>query len=184
MWDPPPGLASLLSDEEHAARRWEGWAEEGVASVPTEGPGATGDDSQGRLLFDSFRSDWSALDQRDTSLEIATRAELTSQLSQQSVTRGAGWLAVMVLLTALALVVFFRILRPLVDQARAGLALDGETLVDIPGKGRGDEIGQLAGALNALQQTLRERGSLTRAAAEIGGRPELTHVLNPRSPIF
>ncbi|HXA42302.1 MAG TPA: ATP-binding protein [Candidatus Solibacter sp.] len=184
MSNPPSGLASLLSAEEHAASTWQRWAETRVAIVPTQGPGATVDDSQGRLLFDSFRSDWSALDQRDTSLEIATKAELTSQLSQQSITRGAGWLAVMILLTALALVVFFRILRPLVDQARAGLALDGETLVDIPGKGRGDEIGQLAGALDALQETLRERGSLTRAVAEIGGRAELTDVANTSTRIF
>src|SRR5258708_24068573 len=152
MSDPSPGLASLLSGEEHAASTWQRWAETRVAIVPTQGTGGTVDAAQGRVLFDSFRSGWTALDQRDTSLKIATKAELTSQLSQQSVTRGAGWLAVMVLLTALALVVFFRILRPLVDQARAALALDGETLVDIPRQGRGDQIGQLAGAHDPLHE--------------------------------
>src|SRR5258708_38336695 len=141
MSDPPPGLASLLSDEEHAASTWQRWAETRVAIVPTQGRGGTVDDSQGRLLFDSSRSDWSALDQRDTSLKIATKAALTSQLSQQSLTRGAGWLAVMVLLTALALVVFFRILRPLLDQARAGLTIDGETVLAIPWKGRLSHMG-------------------------------------------
>ena len=182
--NPPSGLDGLVTTEETAAKSWQQWAESRAATVAARGPGGAASDSQGRLLFDNFRSDWSALDQRDANLKSATRAALSSQLSQQSTARVAGWLAVMLLMAALALVVFYRILRPLVGQSRAGLAMDGESVVEIPGRGRGDEIGQLAGALDALQQTLQERISLTRAVAEIGGRAEIADVVEVSTRIL
>jgi signal transduction histidine kinase len=57
-------------------------------------------------------------------------------------------------------------------------------VVDIPGKGRRDEVGQLAGALDALQTTLRERMLLNRAMSEIGGRAELSDVVDVGTRIF
>jgi signal transduction histidine kinase/ActR/RegA family two-component response regulator len=87
-------------------------------------------------------------------------------------------------LAALAVVIFFRILRPLVRQSRAVLRLDGENEVDIPGSGRRDEIGRLGLALEALQGTLRERVSLTKAVQEVGGRAELSDVVDVSTRLF
>jgi signal transduction histidine kinase len=87
-------------------------------------------------------------------------------------------------LAALATVIFLRILRPLGRQSRALLALDGEQAVQIPGLGRKDEIGRLASALEALQATLRERVSLTHAMQDVGGRAELSEVVDVSTRLF
>ena len=182
--NPAPGLQSLVADAEHASATWQQRAETRTAFVAAHGPSGGPADSQGRRLFDNFRSNWSALDQRDSNRKDAAKAALTNQLSRQSTTRVAGWFGVMAVLAALAVVVFFGILRPLVLQSHAGLALDGEKVIDIPGRGRRAEVGHLAGALDALQTSLRERVSLTRAVAEIGGRAELSDVVGVATRIF
>ncbi len=182
--NPPPEVSSLVAQEVAAASAWQLWAETRIAAVAASGPGSRPSDIEGARLFDTFRSTWAAVDQRDVALDAAARAALSNQLSAQSTARVAGWLAIMGLLAALALVVFYRILRPLNLQSRAGLALDGETVVEIPGKGRGDEIGGLAHVLGELQTTLRERVLATRAMGEIAGRAEMSDVVAVSTRIF
>jgi signal transduction histidine kinase/CheY-like chemotaxis protein/CHASE3 domain sensor protein len=180
----PKGAMRLVADEEAAASAWQLWAAVRVAQVANNGPGVSPTDPAGKRLFDDFRSRWTAVEGHDVSLQAAAKASLESQLSANSSTRSLGWLAVMAGLAALATVIFVRILRPLGRQSRAALALDGERTVDIPGLGRRDEIGRLASALEALQVTLRERVSLTRAMQEVGGRAELMDVVDVSTRLF
>ena len=180
----PPAVADLVVAERKADSAWQEWAQRRVATVAQEGAGPRSTDPEGTLLFDRVRSSWSALSQQNLGLEAAARASLAGQLSQQSTARVAGWFAVMLTLGGLALVVFVRLLRPLVMQAQAARDLDGKRVVHVPGLGRPDEIGRLAGALDALQSTLRERVSLTRAMEEVGGRAELEDVVASGTRFF
>jgi signal transduction histidine kinase/CHASE3 domain sensor protein/ActR/RegA family two-component response regulator len=180
----PEGAVNLVADERKAAADWQQWAQTRIDLVSANGSGGLPADAEGKRLVDAFRSKWTALNQHDARLEQAANASLAGQLSRQQSTRSIGWFAVMAALAALATVIFFRILRPLMRQSQAALELDGETLIEIPGRGRRDEIGQLAGTLDALQATLRERVSLARAMERVGGRAELSDVVELGARFF
>ena len=180
----PASAASLVASEEATAATWQRWAAARLDRVAKVGPGAAPSDTEGKRLFDDFRTRFEAVNQHDATIETAADAALASKLSEQSTTRSVGWFAVMAGLAALAAVIFFRILRPLVRQAHAVRELDGETVIDIPGRGRRDEIGRLASALDALQGTLRERVSLTKTMEEVGGRAELSDVVEVSTRLF
>ena len=180
----PEGTATVVVAEKAAAASWQQWAAGRMALFAIAGPGVSATDTEGKRLFDDFRSGWIAVNANDASLIDTAQATLARHLSSASTTRNLGWLAIIGGLAALATVIFLRILRPLGQQSRAALALDGEKIVEIPGRGRKDEIGRLASTLEALQATLRDRVSLTRAMEEIGGRAELGDVVDLGTRFF
>jgi signal transduction histidine kinase len=126
----PEGTASVVVTEKAAAAAWQQWAAGRMGLFATAGPGASATDTEGKRLFDDFRSGWIGVNANDASLEDAAQASLARHLSSASTTRNIGWLAIMGGLAALATVIFLRILRPLGKQSRAALALDGEKIVD------------------------------------------------------
>jgi signal transduction histidine kinase/CHASE3 domain sensor protein len=173
----PGGDAALVAAEEQAASAWQTWAVGRIEIVDQKGSGGAAGDADGKRAFDAFRLRWSAVDQHDSRLEAAARASLTNQLSTQMTIRGVGLLIILAVLGALSTIIFLSILRPMTQQARAVARLGGETAIDIPGRGRRDEVGRLASALETLQRTLRERLGLAQAMGEVGGRAELSEVV-------
>jgi signal transduction histidine kinase len=174
----PSGTSVLVAAEVQAASAWQTWAVGRIDTVAQKGAGGAPGDADGKLAFDQFRSRWLAVDQHNSALETAARASVTRQFAAQQTTRGIGLLIILAVLGGLSTIIFLSILRPMTQQARAVADLGGETVIDIPGLGRRDEVGQLASALETLQRILRERLGLARAMADVGGRAELSEVVD------
>jgi signal transduction histidine kinase/CheY-like chemotaxis protein len=168
---------ATLKDEQLAVSSWQKWAVDRIAAVDQYGPGAAASDAEGKRLFDSFRERWVDLDRATQQSITGERRSLSARLATQRSIRLAGWVLVLASVLALALLIFRGILRPILAQARILPRIDGGTLLDIPGAGRGDEIGRLASALATLQLTLRERLTLARAMADVGAEADLNKVL-------
>jgi signal transduction histidine kinase/CHASE3 domain sensor protein len=174
----PKGDAALVASEVEAANAWQTWAAGRIDTVAQKGAGGTSGDADGKLAFDQFRSRWNAVDAHEIAIEAAARASLTKEFATQQVIRGVGLLIILTVLGALSTIIFLSILRPMTQQSRAVANLGGEKPIDIPGRGRRDEVGRLAAALETLQRTLRERLGLARAMGEVGGRAELSEVVD------
>jgi signal transduction histidine kinase/CheY-like chemotaxis protein/CHASE3 domain sensor protein len=175
--DVPPQAAMDLSRELSAAALWEDWADKRVAGVTAGTDGGGADDVEGKRLFDAFRADWEQLDAFDSVQLAATNRTLSDQVGSQRTLRLVGWLLVIASLVGLGSLIFFQILRPMLAQARVVASLDGSSHALIPGLGRRDEVGKLATALDAFQETLSERVGLARAMADVGGESDLDRVL-------
>lgn len=173
-----PGTEALLTREVRDADAWQAWAQSRVASIKSGGPGPSPADLEGKRVFDQFRTDWDRLDSFDNDQLISTGTALSDQLADQRDIRLAGWLLVIASLVGLGALIFLSILRPLLAQADVIARLDGSGNLKIPGLGRRDEVGRLAGALNSFQQALGERLGLAQAMAGVGAEAELDRVLD------
>jgi signal transduction histidine kinase/CHASE3 domain sensor protein len=174
---PLPNTQTLLTQEERDAAAWQAWAQARVVAIRDRGPGPSSDDLQGKRLFDQFRTDWERLDSFGNGQRINSGKTLSDELSVQRNIRLFGWLLVLASLVGLGALIFFAILRPLLAQADVVATLDGSGTLEIPGLGRRDEIGRLAAALKAFQETLGERASLAHAMTDVGAESDLDRVV-------
>jgi PAS domain S-box-containing protein len=154
--------AALMARVEAAVRVWQRWAEDLHAQQqPITDPVVTAEGSHLFALFAGIQH------QLVTSLDVQARQAgdriLVSTEASVTVVAGEG-LAVAILMAVFALQVLRRVLTPLKQLASAaeGVALEG--LSQIPYRRRGDEVGELARALQGWQEVSAVRTILTEQA--------------------
>ncbi|MEP4038906.1 CHASE3 domain-containing protein [Pseudophaeobacter sp.] len=134
-------------------------------------------EGRGAAFFAEFSEIVSAFKAEELALMQARRAENAAISAQAQTMIPAAILVAIVLGSAFALIVGTSLARAVnrITVSMKGLA-DGDNTVEIQGQERGDEVGQMARALDVFRDALVEMQALEQKKAE-GRDAELNHVV-------
>ena len=162
-----------------AAMAWQAWASDRVAAVAVSGSPIldVGASQTGKQLFDSFRSADSG---------YASILAATARTEGQRANRRITSLSVLVLAllainlavaAGVATVLLRRVVSPVEALAAAASDIAGGRSAPLPYRGRRDEVGSLARALEEWRSTADARLDLARGVVEFSQRTDLQEIL-------
>ncbi len=162
---------------EAATHSWQAYAEHRRAAMPASGAASTAGGDEGRRLQDAYL----VADQRfDQYLDHRARHDAQEAAGSASFVGLATPLVgglILLLLLFLGLLVIRSILNPITALARAARIVARGDSVSIPGKDRGDELGDLADALSAWQDESSKRLGLAQAMVDVNSHLGLDECL-------
>ncbi|MEM8796360.1 MAG: CHASE3 domain-containing protein [Pseudomonadota bacterium] len=176
-----PDQVSLLTEIEQNLKAWKTNVTEPMIALRREiGDAKTMDDmadlvgeARGKIYFDEFRSIMAEFAAEEQAL-MAEREKANSQtVSNTYLTIAGGTILGGLLALLLSFLTGRGIAGPLTGMTTTMRKLaDGDHGVDVPGKGRADEIGEMADAVQVFKDNAIENDRLQEEQAEAGRRLE------------
>jgi methyl-accepting chemotaxis protein len=170
-----PGQVSRLDEVEAVLREWQANVTEPMIALrrqvgttaSMDGIAALVAEARGKVYFDRFRGLMADFVAEEAAL-LDVRAEHKQQVASTTYTVVWGGVGIGSLIALLVAWITGRgIANPLVAMSRAmGRLADGDHTVDIPGQGRKDEIGEMAGAVEIFKVNAIENERLQSEQAE------------------